>query len=90
MDVLGTVVNCALFLLTVVWFVWQTVRESRKATKAAQEAVTGLKGLLTALEAAAQAARETVVADEEVTFATGAISGRALGQKAQNVPACRK
>jgi len=36
MDVLSTVINYALLVLTavVVWFAWQTVRESRKATKA--------------------------------------------------------
>jgi hypothetical protein len=68
-DVLGTVINCVLVVLTfaVVWFAWQTVRESRKATTAAQETVTAVGKLLavaqeTAASSAAsvEAARQTV------------------------------
>lgn len=59
MDVLGTVINCVLLVLTfaVVWFAWQTVRESRNATTAAQETVTAIGKLLTvAQETAASSA----------------------------------
>lgn len=48
MDVLGTVINCVLVVLTfaVVWFAWQTVREGRKATTAARDTVTAVGNLL--------------------------------------------
>jgi HD-GYP domain-containing protein (c-di-GMP phosphodiesterase class II) len=71
MDVTGTVINCALLLLTaaVVLFAWQTVRESRKATKAAQDTVAAMEKLLTASEASTQAARETVEESKETTRA---------------------
>jgi hypothetical protein len=63
MDVLGTVINFVLLLLTaaVVLFAWQTVKESRKATKAARDTIDAVGKLLEALEASVLAAQETVV-----------------------------
>jgi hypothetical protein len=69
MDVLGTVINAVLLVLTaaVVWFAWQTVKESREATGAAQKTVSAVEELLTAAQetaaasaASVEAARQTV------------------------------
>jgi len=81
-DVLGTVINCVLVVLTfaVVWFAWQTVRESRKATKAAGDTVTAVGKLLAVAQetaessaASVEAARQTVeIARETVEIARAA------------------
>src|SRR5579859_581445 len=74
-DVLGTVINCVLVVLTfaVVWFARQTVRESRKATTAAQETVTAVGKLLAvAQETAASSAASVETARQTVEIARAA------------------
>jgi hypothetical protein len=74
-DVLGTVINCVLLVLTfaVVWFAWQTVRESRNATTAARETVTAVGKLLAvAQETAASSAASVEAARQTVEIARAA------------------
>jgi hypothetical protein len=67
MDVVNTVINCVLLVLTaaVVVYAARTIGESKKTTTAAQNTVTELKNLLAASKDAADAARTS--AQETVT-----------------------